>query len=675
MESKSHDALKVGTLDREKHPVRRSNDLPHYERRRSDARQRVAEKWAKRIDQKSQQMRDDTYQKRQQHGHPEQSQEQINGVLATALPSVCFLIRNLWKDLLNEQSQQPTNQSQLKHERQVSKPTSFVRDQDVSRSRHNARASFPSVLSILQETALKQQVASFDMRNSSTKIGRRISSQSESSLLLTKDAQVQQKESASEAPSRLLSVLPANYDFSQAIMKMSQSRSRAFLLLDLAAIVKAHVYWRKLLHVTTVSRQSTSTKSAPFVQMVYNVQHNTNIQLLQLFQRLNVTCKVSTKYDLERLCDARVDSSMVQNETIENISATAAASMPPINNTFIMDNAFCPAKPNSFYRKLVLEQNVTTLAVDGPHEVVRLCNVLETMARRRQQNCPPLSFVLRLTERNAQKSARELANSTVVDAPHWKQLLKQTKAVIDALPEHALHGISVALPCWHGDDTVDCPDTSSPNIDAFCGTIYDVLKYMRDGLNCPCQQLDLTTTAVTTLAPTLIEWFSQIRQKNSFSNSLSCASAPPLVHQVTLDVSYLLVARAGALCTRIIGVKEQANVETSTCGEKGVRIGKMTVDGSAASMVHYYIDDGCYGSLYSETKDVTHIPLPLRRRHEDVTIRNGTQIISQKVGSAKADTLSNDTLTCSATVWGPTCDGLDKVCQDITLPKLARDDW
>ena len=28
-----------------------------------------------------------------------------------------------------------------------------------------------------------------------------------------------------------------------------------------------------------------------------------------------------------------------------------------------------------------------------------------------------------------------------------------------------------------------------------------------------------------------------------------------------------------------------------------------------------------------------------------------------------------------STVWGPTCDGLDRVCSDIPLPILERDDW
>ena len=38
-----------------------------------------------------------------------------------------------------------------------------------------------------------------------------------------------------------LSLLPVDYDFQRAIHNMSESRSRVFLLLDLAAITQTHV--------------------------------------------------------------------------------------------------------------------------------------------------------------------------------------------------------------------------------------------------------------------------------------------------------------------------------------------------------------------------------------------------------------------------------------------------
>ncbi|KAG7345000.1 pyridoxal-dependent decarboxylase [Nitzschia inconspicua] len=127
-----------------------------------------------------------------------------------------------------------------------------------------------------------------------------------------------------------------------------------------------------------------------------------------------------------------------------------------------------------------------------------------------------------------------------------------------------------------------------------------------------------------TLAPasaviddTIIEW--------SRSQSTKCAL-------ISIDVSRLLLANAAALCARIIGVKK------------------------TGFHAHYYIDDGCYGSLSHYSKDGAPIPLRLR--------------------SDPTDEFQNESdIQLTSTVWGPTCDGLDKVCSDVTLPILSRDDW
>ena len=85
--------------------------------------------------------------------------------------------------------------------------------------------------------------------------------------------------------------------------------------------------------------------------------------------------------------------------------------------------------------------------------------------------------------------------------------------------------------------------------------------------------------------------------------------------QITIDVSRLLVANSGALCARIIGVKQ-----------------------NDTSRIHYYIDDGCYGSLSNISK--TSIPLPLT---------------NQKAVEPSNLSLNNDSQGILATVWGPTC--------------------
>lgn len=98
------------------------------------------------------------------------------------------------------------------------------------------------------------------------------------------------------------------------------------------------------------------------------------------------------------------------------------------------------------------------------------------------------------------------------------------------------------------------------------------------------------------------------------------------VVEVTIDATQWLRPPTVALCTRIIGVKE------------------------GGDRMHYYIDDGCYGSL---SKD---LPAP-------------EPLFASKDRQGSSDDVS------LATIWGPTCDGLDKVAEKVRLPKLERDDW
>ncbi|OEU18440.1 Orn/DAP/Arg decarboxylase 2 [Fragilariopsis cylindrus CCMP1102] len=98
------------------------------------------------------------------------------------------------------------------------------------------------------------------------------------------------------------------------------------------------------------------------------------------------------------------------------------------------------------------------------------------------------------------------------------------------------------------------------------------------------------------------------------------------------------MANAAALCTRIIGVKNNDEL----------------------SQQQLYIDDGFYGSLSNYPSGGT--PLPLK----------GQSLV--RSFSATSKLLSEEALV-NTTVWGPTCDGLDKVCSNITLPRLSRDDW
>ena len=131
-------------------------------------------------------------------------------------------------------------------------------------------------------------------------------------------------------------------------------------------------------------------------------------------------------------------------------------------------------------------------------------------------------------------------------------------------------------------------------------------------------------------------------------------SREPVVSKITIDCSRSLLPPASALCTRIIGRRQEMEKKVVNC------------DTSSERVQHLYIDDGCYGSLYqglldrNSTDGPGYRPLPLLPGKTTPISDNGTE---------------NSTNTVLSTVWGPTCDGLDRVCRDIRLPELHRDDW
>jgi len=139
----------------------------------------------------------------------------------------------------------------------------------------------------------------------------------------------------------------------------------------------------------------------------------------------------------------------------------------------------------------------------------------------------------------------------------------------------------------------------------------------------------------------------------------------------TADVSDLLVSSAGALCSRIIGKrsnKQQPNLETASPdnGEKENEV-------EDVAPMHYYIDDGCYGSLYlCPSSNKQHKPEPL---YGDKVIRRSQSFNSMKDRPTVEQLDTSNYI--NATVWGPTCDGIDKVCESVSLPSdlQANMDW
>jgi diaminopimelate decarboxylase len=553
------------------------------EGRRSATRQHVAEKWASR---REQQQTSHT-----KHASTSIMASSINPPASNAFPSLCFILRRSWNDILERGLLAQAAPSKKSNHHNSNPPT--------KKGTSSSSSAFPSVLSILQAHALKQQLESFQDSNNNSE----------------------------EHVDNILSLLPSTcHDFLQAIGNTSQNRSRAFLLLDLAAIVKTHVAWRK--HI-----------KSPKVQFVYSLKHNANPTLLHVLKRLNVSLKVSNKYDLDVVC--RLYPKQQQQSTESTTTST------------LLDDFSCPAKPNSFYRKLVLDQKVTTVAVDGPHEVGRLVDALERMASRRQSQqqpqddsfpteqpqeetngLPPMNFVLRLEKiddnkmdnNNNNHTSSPYSSSSLVT--HWKTLLQQTHQATCSSSSANHHLTLVGM-------SLDLP-SDEHQLEPFLERVDELLAFFPLLVNQDCQRLDLTGLRNTTEIPQrLVEWMASKTAPSSTSSTTT-------LQQITLDVSYLLVSKSGALCTRIIGVKQNRD-----------------------DHMHYYIDDGCYGSLYAQEKEDL-IPLPLQRHPTPTT----TTTTTDNTTAAPVEAV-----VLKATVWGPTCDGLDKVCHDILLPKLARDDW
>mmetsp|Transcript_11301 Transcript_11301/g.15960 ORF Transcript_11301/g.15960 Transcript_11301/m.15960 type:complete len:530 (+) Transcript_11301:3-1592(+) len=178
----------------------------------------------------------------------------------------------------------------------------------------------------------------------------------------------------------------------------------------------------------------------------------------------------------------------------------------------------------------------------------------------------------------------------------------------------------------------------------------------------------------------------------------------------TADASEIIVANAGALCARIIGVKKGKNINnTSSCNSqqtctetsaKEKNDGEFNENKTATNKtkinVHYYIDDGCYGSLGSpcdsilpKNEDTNHEETcsnHQKRVHAPIPLYGGREVIQQaRAGHTymKKKPLtsivkdSHPSNYVRATVWGPTCDGLDKVCESVMLPEdlEANRDW
>ena len=597
---------------------------------RSDARILIAEKWANRRKLQN---------KNQQHGELDRGSNSSNDVRGLGkdntrplftpengpvkIPPLCVLLRRSWNQAINGliQIQQQQNIKQTT-ERGPSLPQQQQQQQTSVKYENNRRVSFPSVLSVLKANAVKLQIETMMLAEEDEKNG-------------------DIDDGFGNINANGLSVLPSSCnDFTtSAVNHMSDSRSRAFLLLDFSAIVQTHTVWRKRLAIL---------KNHKDVQIVYSARRNCNARLLQLLQRLGVGLRVATKYDLAAVREATLDN---QNE---------------VNRAIIWDDASVLVKPNSFYRNLLLNKHdrindegededlatpkrIIPITVGNAEEMERIHKQLHTICKRRRQSImPKLEFVLKLD------------NVVADDFEEWKTIFGDVHEKASKMPDTEVVGVALEL---GGEDTGDTGDSTSEKknnmvlLNALSGLIQDWTQ-----LSPLCPQVHLTNPVTATeIESGVIEWIEEHRK---------------ICNGITIDASRLLMANAAALCTRIIGVKNNDGNErksgdsesSSSCSSKNssenldedrdgdsngatnLIVGiQQQKNGSNTIQQHLYIDDGCYGSLSNYPNE--GIPLPLKSQR----IMRSLSATSKQLLEIEQKTLVN------TTVWGPTCKCIEPI--------------
>uniref|UniRef100_A0A7S4EPZ3 Uncharacterized protein n=1 Tax=Pseudo-nitzschia australis TaxID=44445 RepID=A0A7S4EPZ3_9STRA len=576
---------------------------------RGDARISVAEKWANRRQQQlnggnaNNQNPTGSLLKRNDH-HPTQQPSlppSIKG--GFSIPPLCVLLRRSWNQTINGFIQHPHNtNNKITNNANAQKRSSAP----ATKQEHNKRVPFPSVLSILKANAVKLQVESMLMEEEEENKNHNFRGKVDGSININDNEHHKKNGNG-------LSVLPANVnDFAtSAVNHMSDSRSRAFLLLDFSAIVQTHTIWRKRLEL----------HKHPNVQMVYSARHNCNARLLRLLQRLRVGVRVTTRYDLAAVREA--NGNITSQNKKNNTSTRTDRGDGQDQKTMIWDDTSILVKPNSFYRNLLLNhvhvhsqndddgENATEkgsrttipITVDSTEEMERIHDQLYKICKRRRlqrSNMPKLEFVLRL-ENNAN------------DLSEWKSILAEMCKKSLELPQTKVVGVALEL---------GVEETVGENTIGFLlDGLSSLVKNWTDG-SPPQVHLTNPITAIE-IESAVLEWIESHRKV--------CTA-------ITIDVSRLLMANAAALCARIIGVKNNDDPK------KDYARGGMDVNRDENVIrQHLYIDDGCYGSLSNYPNE--GIPLPLKSQR----FVRSLSATSKQLLEVEQKTL------LSTTVWGPTC--------------------
>lgn len=507
----------------------------------------------------------------------------------------------------------------------------------------------------------------------------------------------------------VLSILPSGFDESSALTSSIENRKRAFMLMDLGRVIRAHAIFltftcgfgevtsgelppthklrRSGFNVNNVGRK----RKGVYIQPQFRVTKNPSVELLKLLVRLGVDLRCNTCDDILSASQAAKEEKserLNQGRTYEDLRDAD----DPIGDEgmVIVDDVSRSRKPNGYFRRLLKARKAATsydmdlveVAVDSVDEVRRISDTIEVFTRRNNENissemnnigCCRFMLCLPSTKRED-----KLASTT------WSELvLSVHRAAIENNGE--LVGVSVDLQHWSTAlETGDFDLAGNLLLEActhlrlFRLLLISVGQYhiRIDLTGLPssltkeyCNLLTVALKDIVCATVTMDEIKQVIIVQDGDENSeplediLNFAN-DPLTSSIifTADISDHLVARSGALCCRIIGAKEAKRKEPSDDEQtKGIE-------------QHYYIDDGCYGSLGSAqcssgtvSCESSHTDLVDQLKHVPVPLYGVG-------GFANMENASN---LVKCTVWGPTCDGLDKVCECAILPNdlAANRDW
>jgi diaminopimelate decarboxylase len=511
------------------------------------------------------------------------------------LPMLCAMVQKSWKDTFEK-----PNKPRAKKSHNPDRPKVF-----------------PSMLSILEANALVTHVRDLQEEEDGSDDEDEYSDDE-----LRERAPLPPYPTTSDPAvvASVLSILPAGYDWNKAILQMAQSRSRAFLLLDLAAIVRRTVLWKRMY---------------PGITWVHSVNANANAKLLQVLLMAGVRLATTTRSDVAHALNSH--SKIKKKATPQQQSQQATPS--GTTDRSIADSTTHVAPPDSYLRELV-SARIPTVTVDGPDEVHRVVRTVQRVQKRRGLNPHgiKLELVLRLHP---------------ADVDSWMRAAEGTLRAMESYPVHELTGISLnvgVVDVGDGSDadsrwSVQDRQSEAVRVKDRILKSHPLIKIHLTGFGDDGSARDSNSPA---FPPEWVQWWT-------------AQLSDPRVREVSVECSSPLIASAGALCARIIGVRR-----TTTSAAAG--------RDETEHKQHLYIDDGCYGSLYQTKGELKPIPLGNYKDSPAAPALDGAggQALSNAAATTTTSTMSS---SYTSTVWGPTCDGLDRVCRDIPLPRLERDDW